>query len=421
MILTVSRVEFFTSSFSGGIFDNKLTDQKMGLLLRQYKIVIAFVLVCTDGCGVLRMYEPVKVRFNDWAMYGGNPQRTHLAQYGVQLPLEQVWEYDAGAGFANFSAAVAESLVFVGTLQGELHAVRIVDGKRVGATDLGSAIVGTPIVANNLVYVSMSRNGDNLIAYDLLRGGIAWRVKTGDIETSLLMLENRLYLTTLRGELLCVERFTGDIAWQYEIPSRDRRIQIHSSPAANFERIFFGADDGKLYAISLKNGKPRWSFTTARSIVATPSVNEGRVFVGSTDHSFYCIDAEKGTLVWKSDLGSAIYATQAIDRERVYVGTVKGEFFCLDQRTGEVLWNFNAGSVINAAPLISGDVVFVGSLNKQLYALDAGTGHLLWSKEFSSRIKTTPVAWKGNLIVLLEDRKVVALVHKELSVSEISP
>lgn len=374
-------------------------------------LAIRFVVLVASligSCSVLRLYDPVKIQPEDWVMYGGNVQRTHVANYTVRLPLIQVWEYDTNAGFGNNSVAVADSFVFVGTLQGELHVVRIGTGKRVGSTDLGSAIVGMPVVAGELVYVPLSRNDDNLVAFNLQRGALAWRVKVSDIETSPLFIENKLYVTTLRGELLCLERFSGEIAWRFEIPSHDHLTSIRSSPAADAETIFFGADDGKLYAVRMQDGKLLWAFATGQSIVATPSVSDGRVFFGSTDNSFYSLDASTGKLVWTRNVGSRFLGGQVVDRGRVFVGTADGRVYCFDANTGDILWRFQTGSVISAAPLSSGSMVFIGSSDKHLYALDAMSGQLEWSKEFTSRIKTSPVAWRNYLIVMLEDRRVVA-------------
>lgn len=364
------------------------------------------------GCTVLRMYEPLKVLPSDWVIYGGNIHRTHTAHDEIRLPLVQVWDYDANAGFGNGSVVVADSFVFVGTLQGELHVVRIRTGKRVGATDLGSAIVGTPVVAGELVYAPLSRNDDNLIAFNLQRAAVEWRAKVSDIETSPLLIENKIYVTTLRGELVCVERYSGDVVWRFEIPSREPLKAIRSSPASDGETIFFGADDGKLYAVRRENGKLLWRFTTQGSIVATPSVYAARVFVGSTDNFFYCVDASNGKLVWKRSVGSRFYGAQAVDRDRVFVGAADGQLYCFHAGTGDILWTFQAQSVISAAPLVSGNIVFVGSLDKHLYALDAITGKVVWSKEFPSRIKISPVVWREYLIVLLEDRRMVAFQSK---------
>lgn len=362
----------------------------------------------TNGCSVLRMYDPVKVHFTDWVMYGGNVQRTHVAFQEIQLPLKQVWEYETGAGFGNCSPLVADSLIFLGTRQGELHVVRVGSGTRVGAVDLGSSIEGTPVVAGEFVYVPMSRNGANVMAFHLLRGGIEWRCETGDIETAPLMIDNRLYVATLRGELVCLDRFRGDVVWQYTIPSRKYRTSIRSSPAADLERIFFGADDGKLYAVAVKDGKFLWSFTAGKSIVSTPSVADNKVYVGANDGYVYCLNAETGVLVWRRRLNSALYASQAVTGGWVYVGAADGDLYCLNASTGEELWRFQTGSVISAPPLVSGELVFVGTLDKHLYALDAKTGKNRWKQEFSSRIKAPPVVWRNYLFVLLEDRRLVA-------------
>lgn len=386
---------------------------------------VSWLWVCMSGCGLLRIDGGVRVHPDDWMTFGGNAQHTNVAVHELRLPLVKLWEYDAGAGFGNTPVVVVDSLIFVGTLHGELHVINLGTGKRVGSVDLGSAIMGTPIVRGELVYVPLTNNGENLVAFNLQRGVPEWRAKIGNIETSPLRIDNRIYVATLEGTLLCLDQVDGEVVWTYELPvipgkggrgwpEEERRKPIRSSPAADESAIYFGADDGKLYALRRADGKFLWAFASRGNIVSPPSVYGGKVYFGSIDKTFYCLDASTGVLVWKRELGSKLFGSQAIAEGRVYTAAADGHVYCLDAVSGELRWTYLAKSVINSAPLIAGNIAFVGSLDKHLYALDAISGKLLWSETLPGRIKCSPVAWGDFLVVLVEDRSIIAYKsHKE--------
>ena len=361
------------------------------------------------GCGTVRVERSLIVRADDWLMYGGSVGRTNVASYEVRPPLTQHWEYEAGGGFGGSSPAVTDSMVIVGTLSGELHVVSLRSGKRAGYSDLGAAIVGTPVIEGDAVYVALTRTRRSLVAYDVRTGEIIWGSELGDIETSPLVLSRRLYVTTMDGRLICANQTDGNVKWTFSVPSDQNKTAIRSSPAADSTAIFFGADDGKLYAVALADGKLRWTVGTDGSVVAAPTVRDGRVYVGSLDNHLYAVEAATGIVVWKRNLGSRIYGSQAVDEQRVVVGTADGTVFCLDAASGDIRWQYRAKSVVNSAPMISGKVVFIGSLDKSLYAIDADTGALLWTKAFEGRIRGTPVVWKNELIIQVEDRSIIAL------------
>ncbi len=387
--------------------------------------IFSWLCLSISGCGLLRIDGGVRVHADDWTTFGGNPQHMNVALHELHLPLAKLWEYDAGGGFGNTPVVVVDSLIFVGTLHGELHVVNLGTGKRVGSVDLGSAIMGTPIVRGELVYVALTNNEENLVAFNLQRGVPEWRSKIGDIETSPLHIDNRLYVATLEGTLLCLDQVDGEVVWTYEVPVQadkggrgwpqdEKRKPIRSSPAADEGAIYFGADDGKLYAVRQLDGKLLWAFATRGNIVSSPSVYAGKVYFGSIDNTLYCLRASSGALVWKRDLGNKLFSSQAISEGRVYTTAGDGHVYCLDAVSGELHWTFLAKSVINSGPLIAGNIVFVGSLDKHLYALDAISGKLLWSESLPGRIKCSPVAWGDFLVVLVEDRSIIAFrSHKE--------
>ena len=371
--------------------------------------ILSALVLLVGSCTPLKIRDLIPDKNHDWAMYGGNIERANAAQSIVTPPLSVAWEYDAAAGFSPYSTAAVGNYLFVGNLQGEVHSIDIVTGKGKGVHDFGSAVVGTPIIDTDILYVALAHDDQSLIAYDLGQGLILWTAKLGDIETSPLLIGQQLFVTTMKGRMVCIDKIKGDILWSYEVTAGGKMNVVRSSPASDGTLLFFGCDNSHLYAVDIRNGKLKWSAKTGASIVASPSVSNGKVFVGSHDNFFYAFDAGTGKELWKQSLGSKIYAPQAVDEQNIYVGTSGRTVYCLKKENGHIVWTFTAGSIINSSPLVSGNVVYVGCADKNLYALDCTTGKPLWQFIAPGRIKTMPVIWKQYLFVLSEDRSVIAL------------
>jgi len=53
--------------------------------------------------------------------------------------------------------------------------------------------------------------------------------------------------------------------------------------------VYFGCDDGRLYALEVAAGKELWKFKTGDAIESSPYVADGVVYVGSNDGCLYAI------------------------------------------------------------------------------------------------------------------------------------
>ncbi|TAK66288.1 MAG: hypothetical protein EPO24_01655 [Bacteroidetes bacterium] len=361
------------------------------------------------GCSNLQLLKTPQNDSHQWQQYGGTIERTNGSSSLLQPPLSVAWMYDASAGYSEYSVTIADSIVYIGTLLGEVYAVHAHTGENIGSYDFESAIYGAPVVDHSMLYVATANSEVSLYGFDLMKGRVVWKAALGGIETSPLLLGDNLFVTTLDGDVYSINKHTGTANWKFLTPLFERPAFLRSSPASDGKSLVFGCDDGSVFCISIEDGKLLWHSRTEKSVVASPSIWNGRVFVGSQDGAMYAFNLSDGALVWKQSLGSPIYSSQAVGEHYVYAGTSSGDIVCLKSETGEILWRHKAQSAISCAPLLAGKVLYVGSLDRSLYALDADTGTLLWNETLEGRIKSMPVVWNEFLVLPLDNKMVVGM------------
>lgn len=187
------------------------------------------------------------------------------------------------------------------------------------------------------------------------------------------------------------------IKWKF--PTGDR---IVSSPVIQDKTLYFGGDDGNVYAVDTETGRQIWKRATGGPVSSTPAVANGIVYVGSYDGKFYALDAHTGALKWKfatdgerrfeakglhgmqpknqtiADAFDIFLSSPVIAQNTVYFGSGDGNLYALDAATGDLRWKFKTGDVVHASPAFANGVLFFGSWDSYFYAVDAKTGKEKW-------------------------------------------
>ncbi|HEX9615489.1 MAG TPA: PQQ-binding-like beta-propeller repeat protein, partial [Bacteroidota bacterium] len=359
-------------------------------------------------CGGLRINRPLMTHPGDWLTFGGDPSRVNRTPARINPPLREVWQYNAQAGISG-TPLVKDSVVVVATLHGEIQAVELRTGRRIGYKVLDAPLVGTPVLDKNRVVLALAGSDQSLLMMDLENGRQVWAVDAGPIESSPLLYEEALYVGTLRGTVLAFNKATGEELWKFECGSKEHREPVRSSPSTDGTVLCFGNDDGYLYGLRLQSGELLWKTNTGASVFASPVVLEGLAVVGNLEGTIHAVDIQTGAVRWSYNTGSRVYGAVSASRRVVYSGSADGTLYALDLQTGSLLWTFAAESVINSAPLVAGELVFVGSLDKTLYALETDTGRERWRWAAEGRIKVSPVLWGDYLLITSEDKYITAL------------
>lgn len=140
-----------------------------------------------------------------------------------------------------------------------------------------------------------------------------------------------------------------------------------SAPTIYGETVFVAdVDRGKLHALDVASGSPRWTYSAAGRIDSPPTLHKGLCLVGAHDGYVYCLRARDGKLVWR-------FRAAPVDSRMVAFGNVESRW----PVSGTVLVHGNVALVAaGRAPDADGGL--------QVHALDLATGSPRWSAEVNS-------------------------------------
>jgi outer membrane protein assembly factor BamB len=365
------------------------------------------------GCQSIRLDAPVRPRSGDWTTTGASMAHNTRLDAAIRPPLERAWEYNAEAAFGPGGTVVVAGVLLVGTLRGELHAVSLEKGKRIGVVKFKEPIEGTPVLGGGRLFLATSWGDRTVHAYDLERGGKRWSAKAEPVEAGMLLVDGVLVVATTDGEVTGRDPGTGTVLWA--APSAGGPAS--STPVSTDGRAVVVADQGGLVrAIRAADGRELWSADAGAPVYAALTAVGDGIVVPTTRGRVLGLEAGTGRTRWQYGAADSTvrFAPAAGDPSRIVFGATDGQVRAVDPETGELLWTAVLPDGIDAQPLLAGDVVWVGTMGRELSALDAGDGSVLWTTELPGRSRSSLTAHDGGLIVLSEPRTIIFMKPGEV-------
>ncbi len=155
---------------------------------------------------------------------------------------------------------------------------------------------------------------------------------------------------------------------------------VRSSPVVVNGIVYFGSNDGKLYALNAVNGTKKWSFSTGGEVRSTPAVVNNRVFFGSSDGTVYALNAATGSPLWNVTTGDPVRSSPLVIDNVVYIGSDDGKLYALHATNGSTRWSYQTGGPVLSSPAFNTtylDWIFVGSDDRHLYVFNAENGNVI--------------------------------------------
>jgi len=367
--------------------------------------IFVFFVFTLQGCNSLYL-EKIPIRGEkDIPMYAD--RSNCLKSFSsCQPPLDSLWNYDIGAGVGPYPPSFVGDMLFTGNLRGEILIMDVKEGKLLAKKKIGSSIMGTPIIDGEIIYIALTNSVKSVVAYNFRHNKELWNVKIGDIESSPLLLNSKIYVTELTGNLYCIDAKSGKIEWKYSV-SNSKKSLFRSSPATDGNTLFACSDDGKLFCIS-QSKEIIWENKIESSIITSPIVCGEDLYLNSTDSSVYCLGKNDGYIRWGKKVSAKMYGPPVLNENFLLVGCVDGNVWCLDRKNGTVIWTKFLGGVFKSSPAIAGSIVYAANLNNKLYALSLDDGKIMYEYKLHGSIKSDPVVYKNLLFLFVQGRSLMA-------------
>ena len=161
-------------------------------------------------------------------------------------------------------------------------------------------------------------------------------------------VNERLLTGSNDGVLYCWEFPSLEFEWGFETGGEIK------GPIATYDgSAFFGSWDGSFYRVGLSDGRKVWELSTGRVIMSAPAIDpeEGVVYFGGDNGFVYALDAGSGEERWSEPVHGRVIGALTLTAETVLVGSYDTHLYALDKRTGERRWRVRNNGYVTSAPV----------------------------------------------------------------------
>jgi len=352
----------------------------------------------------------------DWPVFRGNNERTGFTAeqaYPVPAPAK-VWDFDV-QGDVVASPVVYGGIVYAAARSGNIYALNALTGELIWDYSTDDWVDASPAVSSGTVYVP-SRDG-HLYALDRLNGHVLWSAGLGASSiSSPLVLNGKVYVGVgaPQNMLKAFDAASGAFLWQY---SAQLPQPVDSSPSTDGAAVYFGSNDGHIYALNKDSGAAAWTVSGTQQTVGSFGMSAVPVSGGSV----YALPGhdERKLLRFSAADGSQAAATQpfaqlvgqasenevsspVISPYGVFAGagSQPHRLYAFDPVSLDdiVFSSPSAGSTAGfgalSSPAMANEVMYLGTVDARLIAVSSA-GAVLWQTALSSSSYSSPAVSNG--------------------------
>jgi outer membrane protein assembly factor BamB len=272
-----------------------------------------------------------------------------------RLPLAPFWTTDLD-GAPSAPPVSDGDRVFVALKSAQITARAAGDGHELWRIPKD---VTTPMAADGgLLFLSAGEAIEAVRGADGKHAWIVPRVKT----VAPLVARSGWLIAVSETEIISIHAKDGQVAWRHAAGG------VRLAPDIDGDRLYAGANDGRVVALTLSTGAVAWETFLPLGVSAI-AARAGRVYAGAGDKVFYCLDGRSGVTRWSRPVGSVIKGRIAVDEDRVYFAAFNNVVYGLDRANGNQRWTGPVAHRPFAGVVAAGHVVFVPAVSPELIVL----------------------------------------------------
>ena len=273
------------------------------------------------------------------------------------------------------SPAVVNGKVYFGSGDGGVYAVDAASGQLVWKFSTGDVVHASPAVVNGVVYIG---SWDSYFyALDADNGQEKWRFHAGEdsfihnqvgFQSSAAVVDGVVYTGCRDGHFYALDAASGKKKWDY----MTNLSWVNATPAVRDGLVYTGtSDSARFFALEAKTGRLRFNFDAKAAVFSSPALAGELVYFGSENGKLYALDTKTGKQAWvfqtdasKTDPNKVLKADGSFDVQKMYAPY----FHDYQDMILAMEKTFSVGAIWSS-PVVDGGVIYFGSSDGNLYAL----------------------------------------------------
>ncbi len=282
---------------------------------------------------------------------------------------KELW-YWTGKGPYLASPGIGAGLVFVGGIDGKVHAFDAAKGHVVWTYSYREEFGSQPVVVGDLVYFATLEG--TVLALEAKTGNWRWHFRREPVGKFTILgvgkpavVDGVLYQGFSDGTVVALDALTGAVKWDRKV-GRGEYADVDGDPQVTKDRIFVASYAGQVAALDRSSGVPVWE---ARAPYAYKAGLDGDTFVVVTTSEVMAFDARTGKALWSTPLEGTPLTNPLFVKNLIVVPNGKG-LLLLDRRSGRKVRFITRGSGATGTPAALGKRIYVLSNAGELVAVD---------------------------------------------------
>jgi|JI8StandDraft_1071087.scaffolds.fasta_scaffold39120_2 outer membrane protein assembly factor BamB len=308
-----------------------------------------------------------------------------------QQTLTQVWSQRIGGANQpdplRLQIAMDETRYVAINRKGEIEAWSL-QGRRLWSRDLAKTELSSGVVLSADRVLVGSSTGQ-LLALDANTGATVWtRQLSASILTPSLVAGDRVVTIANDGTVTGTALSTGQPVWTFDVQVPAVSIRGNAAPILyNDDTVMLASGGGRLYAVDLSTGVPKWERRVAISqgrsevqrlidIDSDPLLSAGQLYVVSYQGQLVALDLEQQRMRWTADTSSLRNLSTSIGN--VYVTTTEGAVQAFDEQDGRKVWQLDQLKYRELSnPVVLGRWLVVGDAKGYLHLIEQTEGKIV--------------------------------------------
>ena len=376
------------------------------------KLAGVSMLALMAGCSTLNSINPFASKPK-----GNAP--APLVELKASMAVRTAWKIDIGkAQDAVLSPALAGTSVVVAGGDGSIARIDVASGQQIWRIKVGKSLSAGVGTDGSLLAVGAVKGV--VMTFDM-DGKPLWTAQvSSEVLSTPVVGQGVVVVRSVDNRIVGFDAKTGDKKWTVQRPLPPLTLRNAPGMLIVGKDVIVAQPGGKLLALILATGAPRWEIAVGESrgatelervtdIGGTPVVIDNDVCTVSYQGRAGCFDLLTGTARWTKEVSSDVGV--AADQLFVFAADEKGAITAFNRESGASAWkNDKLGYRRLSTPVSYGRAVAVGDYQGFIHFLSREDGAFLArAATDGSAVMATPLVAGSNLIFQTQSGTVTAI------------